>query len=571
MDALALGGFGAPGGFRRYGQRRGSVMQPLLDGLKTLGPLRLAAMAAVAVGTLGLLALLAFRGTEQRMALLYSDLDMRESAQIVEQLDHAHIAHQSGHDGAEILVPTDQVAKARLLLAKDGLPSGGSVGYEIFDRSDTLTANQFQLAIDQTRALEGELARTIRAIHGVRAARVHLVLPRREPFSRDPEEAQASVLLTMAGASRMDRDEVQAILNLVAAAVPSLKPQNISIVDSRGNLLARAGNPVGDGAAAMTADEIRRATELRLSRAVEEMLEQSLGFGHVRAEASVQMNFDQLHQTEEKYDPDGQVVRSQQSVTDNSKSTDGASNVSVQNNLPNPDNGTSNTTNQEGRQEDTTNYEISKSVRTLVHDAPQIQRISVAVMVDGAMMPDKNGKLEWQERSPEEIARISALVKSAVGFDEKRGDQVQVVSMRFTQGDIATPTATGPFGLALEHADIVHLVETLLFGIVGVLALLVVLRPMVLRLTTIAAPSALAGPIDGREDVAAGSLLAGADGIALPGAAQVAMLEDERMTTLANIEGQLRLSSIRKIADLVDKHPEESVAIMRGWMAEEQS
>ncbi len=567
MDALALGGFGARGG----SWRGGGVMQALLDGLKTLGPLRLAAMAAVAIGTLGLLALLAFRGADQRMALLYSDLDMRESAQIVEQLDHAHIAHQSGHDGAEILVPTDQVAKARLLLAKDGLPSGGSVGYEIFDRSDTLTANQFQLAIDQTRALEGELARTIRAIHGVRAARVHLVLPRREPFSRDPQEAQASVLLTMAGASRMDRDEVQAVLNLVSAAVPGLKPQNISIVDSRGNLLARAGTPVGDGAAAMTAEEIRRATELRLSRAVEEMLEQSLGFGHVRAEASVQMNFDQMHQTDEKYDPDGQVVRSQQSVTDNSKSTDGAANVSVQNNLPNPDAGTSNTTSQEGRQEDTTNYEISKSVRTLVHDAPQIQRISIAVMVDGTMAPGKTGKPEWQERGPEDIARISALVKSAVGFDEKRGDQVQVVSMRFAQGDVATAAAAGPFGLTLEHADIVHLVETLLFGVVGVLALLVVLRPMVLRLTTIAAPPALAGPAEGGEDVVAGNFLAGADGAALPAAAQIAMLEDERMTTLANIEGQLRLSSIRKIADLVDKHPEESVAIMRGWMAEEQS
>ncbi len=567
MDALALGGFGARGG----SWRGGGVMQALLDGLKTLGPLRLAAMAAVAIGTLGLLALLAFRGADQRMALLYSDLDMRESAQIVEQLDHAHIAHQSGHDGAEILVPTDQVAKARLLLAKDGLPSGGSVGYEIFDRSDTLTANQFQLAIDQTRALEGELARTIRAIHGVRAARVHLVLPRREPFSRDPQEAQASVLLTMAGASRMDRDEVQAVLNLVSAAVPGLKPQSISIVDSRGNLLARAGTPVGDGAAAMTAEEIHRATELRLSRAVEEMLEQSLGFGHVRDEASVQMNFDQMQQTDEKYDPDGQVVRSQQSVTDNSKSTDGAANVSVQNNLPNPDAGTSNTTSQEGRQEDTTNYEISKSVRTLVHDAPQIQRISIAVMVDGTMAPGKTGKPEWQERGPEDIARISALVKSAVGFDEKRGDQVQVVSMRFAQGDVATAAAAGPFGLTLEHADIVHLVETLLFGVVGVLALLVVLRPMVLRLTTIAAPPALAGPAEGGEDVAAGNFLAGADGAALPAAAQIAMLEDERMTTLANIEGQLRLSSIRKIADLVDKHPEESVAIMRGWMAEEQS
>uniref|UniRef100_A0A8J4M6T0 Flagellar M-ring protein n=1 Tax=Acidicaldus sp. TaxID=1872105 RepID=A0A8J4M6T0_9PROT len=546
-------------------------MRALLEGLKALGPMRLAMMAAVAIGTLGLLAVLALRGGDQRMALLYGDLDTRESAQMIEQLERAHIAHQLGHDGAEILVPIDQVAKARLLLAKDGLPSGGSVGYEIFDRSDTLTANQFQLAIDQTRALEGELARTIRAIHGVRAARVHLVLPRREPFAREPQAAQASVLLTMAGAARMDRDEVQAVLNLIAAAVPGLKPENIAIVDSRGNLLARAGEPVGDSGAAMTAEELRRATELRLSRAVEEMLEQSLGFGHVRAETSVQMNFDQLHQTEEKYDPDGQVVRSQQSVTDNSKSADAANNVSVQNNLPNPDNNPSNTTNQEARQEDTTNYEISKTVRTLVHDAPQIQRISIAVMVDGVNAPEANGKLAWHERSPEEIAHISALVKSAIGFDEKRGDTVQVVSMRFAQQDPAALAATGPFGLNLERADVIHLAEILLFGVIGVLALLVVLRPMVLRLTTLGAP-ALTGGGEAGEDAAAGPVLAGSeDAAALAGPGHVPLLSDERMTTLANIEGQLRASAIRKISELVEKHPEESVAIMRGWMAQERA
>jgi flagellar M-ring protein FliF len=546
-------------------------MRALLEGLKALGPLRLAMMAAVAIGTLGLLAVLALRGGDQRMALLYGDLDTRESAQMIEQLERAHIAHQLGHDGAEILVPIDQVAKARLLLAKDGLPSGGSVGYEIFDRSDTLTANQFQLAIDQTRALEGELARTIRAIHGVRAARVHLVLPRREPFAREPQAAQASVLLTMAGAARMDRDEVQAVLNLIAAAVPGLKPQNIAIVDSRGNLLARAGEPVGDSGAAMTAEELRRATELRLSRAVEEMLEQSVGFGHVRAETSVQMNFDQLHQTEEKYDPDGQVVRSQQSVSDNSKSADAANNVSVQNNLPNPDNNPSNTTNQEARQEDTTNYEISKTVRTLVHDAPQIQRISIAVMVDGVNAPGANGKIEWHERGPEEIAHISALVKSAIGFDEKRGDAVQVVSMRFAQQDPAALAAAGPLGLNLERADVIHLAEILLFGVIGVLALLVVLRPMVLRLTTLGAP-ALAGGGEAGEDAAAGPVLAGSeDGAALAGSGNVPLLIDERMTTLANIEGQLRASAIRKISDLVEKHPEESVAIMRGWMAQERA
>ena len=546
-------------------------MRALLEGLKALGPLRLAMMAAVAIGTLGLLAVLALRGGDQRMALLYGDLDTRESAQMIEQLERAHIAHQLGHDGAEILVPIDQVAKARLLLAKDGLPSGGSVGYEIFDRSDTLTANQFQLAIDQTRALEGELARTIRAIHGVRAARVHLVLPRREPFAREPQAAQASVLLTMAGAARMDRDEVQAVLNLIAAAVPGLKPQNIAIVDSRGNLLARAGEPVGDSAAAMTAEELRRATELRLSRAVEEMLEQSVGFGHVRAETSVQMNFDQLHQTEEKYDPDGQVVRSQQSVSDNSKSADAANNVSVQNNLPNPDNNPANTTNQEARQEDTTNYEISKTVRTLVHDAPQIQRISIAVMVDGVTAPEANGKIAWHERGPEDIAHISALVKSAIGFDEKRGDAVQVVSMRFAQQDPAALAAAGPLGLNLERADVIHLAEILLFGVIGVLALLVVLRPMVLRLTTLGAP-ALAGGGEAGEDAAAGPVLAGSeDGAALAGSGNVPLLIDERMTTLANIEGQLRASAIRKISDLVEKHPEESVAIMRGWMAQERA
>src|SRR5262249_25760221 len=154
-----------------------------------------------------------------------------------------------------------------MALARDGLPAGGSIGYEIFDRSDGLATTEFQQKINETRALEGELARTIRAMHGVRAVRVHLVLPRREPFAPDRQEAQASVLLTTVGVGRIDREGVQAILNLVAAAVPGLRPQNIAIVDSRGNLLARAGEPVGPAATSLSTEEVRRGTELRLSRA----------------------------------------------------------------------------------------------------------------------------------------------------------------------------------------------------------------------------------------------------------------------------------------------------------------
>src|ERR1700690_3547091 len=153
-------------------------MNGLLEGLKALGPARLVAMAAVAIGMLGLLA------SGEHMALLYADLDSREAGQMVDALERQHIPHQLGASGAEILVPADQIARTRLLLAHDGLPSGGSIGYEIFDRGDGLISSQFQQQINQTRALEGELARSIRAITGVRAARVHLVLPHREPFAR---------------------------------------------------------------------------------------------------------------------------------------------------------------------------------------------------------------------------------------------------------------------------------------------------------------------------------------------------------------------------------------------------
>ena len=293
-----------------------------------------------------------------------------------------------------------------MLLAKDGLPSGGSIGYEMFDRGDGLAATEFQQKINETRAMEGELGRTIRAIHGVRGARVHLVLPRREPFAREQQDAQASVMLTMAGAQRLDREGVQAVLNLVAAAVPGLRPHNIAVVDARGDLLARAGEPVGQAAAALATEEVRRATELRLSRAVEEMLERTLGAGHVRAEASVRMNFDKVNETKEQYDPDGQVTRSTQTVTNNSKTTEAATTVTVQNNLPNADAGKEGAGSQEARQEETTNYEIGKTVRTLIREQPQIDRISLAVMVDGTDTAARTASMPGS-RAPARISSAS--------------------------------------------------------------------------------------------------------------------------------------------------------------------
>lgn len=542
--------------------RARGAMNALLAGLKALGPLRLAALGAVAVGMLALFSLLALGGGSGPMALLYGDLSLSQAAQITDQLGAQHIPYRLAAGGQAIFVPADAVPRARLMLAAKGLPSDGSVGFEIFDHLNSLTTSQFVETIDETRALEGELERTIAAIDGVRAVRVNLVLPHRAPFAEDEQPARASVLLTMQGAAMLDREGVQAILNLVAAAVPGLKPENIAIVDSRGELLSRAGSPVGDIGAAHSAEAMQEALGMRLSHAVETMLDQSLGPDEARADANVTMNFDQIHQTTEQYDPNGQVARSEQTIQSTSTNSTQPATVTVQNNLPHaaaasgPPVGS-----MEKRQEDTTNYEISRTVRTLVHNQPDISRISIAVMVDWQQVAGPHGKPLWQPRSPRELAAIEALVKSAIGFDAKRGDQVEVESMRFAGNEEGAAPASSPFlGISLDRADVMQLAQTLLVGVIAVLGLLLVLRPMVFRLSTLgAAAQAPALPAPAVPQPASGG----------PAASLLGLIEDERMIDVANVEGHIRVSSTRQVADLVEKHPEETLSIVRGWMAKE--
>lgn len=568
-------------------------MNALAASLRTLEPMRLAALAGVGLAVMGLLVFLSLRGGGQPMALLYGDLDLRDSASVVQALDRARIQHRLGNGGAAVMVAADDVARARLLLAGQGLPAGGSVGYEIFDRQDGLTTTGFQQTMNQLRALEGELARTIRSLSGVRNARVHLVLPRREPFQRERQEAQASVVLTMAGAGRLDREQVQAVLHLVSAAVPGLSPRNVSIVDSRGELLARSGQAVGGMGLALNAEEVRRAQEARLARGVEEMLERIVGPGRVRVEVAAEMDFDRITENRESFDPDQQVARSVQSNTENSRSREANTNTSVANNLPNAEPSSAQAGNEESRTEETTNYEIGRTVRQLVREAPSIRRLSVAVLVDHASERAEPGAAPAaRPRSEQELAQLVTLVKSAVGFDERRGDAVQVVNMRFAGTDEA-PAAEAPplFGL-LDRANLTRLVETLVLGIVAVLALLLVARPAITRLLAqetaaampgltpamagaagaLAAPSsgalpalagpgapaALAGPAAARALVGPGGtpLLAG------PGAGP----EDERMIDVNQIEGQMRASTLRTVSELVATHPEESLSILRGWM-----
>ncbi|WP_253188837.1 flagellar basal-body MS-ring/collar protein FliF [Roseomonas mucosa] len=539
------------------------MLSQTLAQFRALGPRQLAALAGVALLLLGSIAFLALRAGSPPMALLYADLDPRDAGAVVQSLDKQRIPYQLGAGGSTVMVPEEMVPKLRLALAREGLPAGGNVGWEIFDRGESLTTTPFQQDMNRIRALEGELARTIRGLSGVRNARVHLVLPQREAFSRRTNEAQASVVLSMLGSQRLDREGVQAVLHLVATAVPGLKLSAVSIIDSRGELLARGGEALTGPAAASTQEEMRHAQELRIARGVEELLERTLGAGKVRAEATVELDSERVQTTEERYDPDNQVARSTQSTQEQSRSGEGGNNsVSVANQLPGAEAaGGNGDRSQESRTEETTNYEIGKTVRSALREGPVLKRLSVAVLVDGIYEPQPEGAPKFRERTPEELQRLTALVRGAVGADERRGDRVELVSMRFAASEAEMPQAAGGF-LNLSPALAARLIESGVYALIVLLALLLVARPLVRRITVLPAATA-ALPAAGAA-AAAAALDAPEGRPALPPAEGDG---GEAMISLTQVDGQIRASSISRLGELVDTYPDETLALVRRWLA----
>ena len=555
----------------------------MLETLRSLGAMRLLIMTLVAAGFVAFFIYIATRLTTPGMTLLFADLDTADSAQIVAKLENMGVPYELRGNGNQILVPADQVLRLRLSVAQEGLPSGGSMGYELFDRSESLGTSNFVLNIHRLRALEGEIARTIGSLSTVRAARVHLVLPKRALFSRDKQEPSASILLQMNGGYRLTKSEVFAIQHLVAAAVPKLRPSRISILDGQGTLLAAGRDDdvtaVGSSAGG---EDMTAAYEARLGRKIEEMLERTVGAGRVRAEVKADMDFDRITTTSETFDPDGQVVRSTQSVEENATTGDSdlSSPVTVASNLPanapgaQPKAGTKSST-ESTRTEETVNFEISKTTKTHVREAGLIKRLSVAVLIDGTYSDGGEGERIYKPRSAEELTQLTKLVRSAIGFEAKRGDTVELINMRFAKGEELIEEPARPlFGLGKN--DYIKLAELVILGVVSILVILLVVRPMVRRILD-ALPEAIAsGKSLINESVAA----AAASGKALPPGQEPVMnapgieppnaeSEIESMIDLKQVEGRVRASSLKKIGEIVEKHPDEAVSIIRNWMYQE--
>lgn len=539
--------------------------------------MRLAAIAGVGVSILGFFIYLMSRVAAPQMELLYGDLEMADSKAIVEKLSTDKVPFEVRRDGAEIWVPKDRKNELRVRMAEQAMPAMGRVaGYELFDKQDALSSTSFQQNINYVRAMEGELSRTIRAIDKVKSARVHLVLPKREAFAREANDPSASVILKMQGSARLERSQVVAIQHLIAAAVPKMKPSRISIIDDRGTLLAK-GFENDQELAAQTAEEMKLKTENRLARTVESILERSLGPGRVRAEVAVEMDLSRAVTTEEVYDPDSKVVRSQVTVNEDESSQDGETpNVSVTNNLPDPNASQSSgnkSSSKSAKTQETVNFEISKKTKNTVREVGEIKRVTAAVLVDGMYDVAADGKKTYRDRTPEEIAKLEELVRNAIGFDRSRQDQVKVISMQFAGGEEQyAAEEPGEFIFGMRRDFVEKVASNLGLSIVAILFLLLVLRPLIGR--AIESMQGQVGP-DGRRLLTAdGQVVPQLTGPGAPSTPAPALGGEEEVIAdelidIDKVEGRVKASSIRKIGEIVEKHPEEALSIIRNWLYQE--
>lgn len=363
---------------------------------------------------------------EATYSRLYSDVDEAEAGEIINYLNEKQVPYRLTDNGRGIEVPSGEVYKTRISLASEGIPKSGNIGYSIFDQNN-LGMTDFLQNLNFRRALEGELTRTITELSEVKAARVHIVMPKERLFREDKKEATASIVLKLASGAALSKRQIAGIAHLVAASVEGLKPSNIAILDYDGNLLS-SGQP-DDPVAGLSSSqmEVRKNIEQYLEDKAQSLLDGVLGEGKSAVRVTAELDFQQLERTSETYDPNSATVRSEERTKANNSNSDKGAD-------------TSQSLAQENSETTVTNYEINKTVEHMINAVGGIQRLSVAVMVDGKynQVENADGQMEtvYQPRPQEELDQLGAIVRSAIGFKSDRSDQIEIVNMPFDRNNL---------------------------------------------------------------------------------------------------------------------------------------
>lgn len=557
-----------------------------------LGTLGLGRLIGIVVGGVVSFALIYFlmaqMGGTPMTPLLYG-LSEDDSLKIRVALDQQDVEYESLNGGATIMVEEGHAARLRVQFAGEGIGTGSIVGYEIFDKTDTLGATNFVQNINRVRALEGELTRTIMSINSVDSARVHLTIAKRELFQRNKETAKATVVIRSRGGAP-DNNTVRAIQHIVANSVAGLSPSNVTIADETGGLLASGNSETGGLGGNSSIEEKIYSIEERTRQKVYEILSGVIPIGKARVQVQVDVQRDAVTEESTIYDPDGQVVTVTESKEDTKERTDsqGADkSVSVANSLPganlNEDDGATGPQKVDKSKNafEKISYATSTTRRSKIIQPGEVKRLSIAVIVDGNYTSDAEGNRTYARRADTELAQLTQLIQGAIGYNEERGDTIIVQSMEFAAIEMPEGIAETDGIMGFSSAQLVEIFKTLIIGVIVLLLTILVIRPLMKAALTPAAGSqlALAGgggmsALPGQQPVA-GQLSPPADATVVGPAPAPEVLTPRNSgikghIDIAQIEGEVQASSLKQVGELVETHPDETVAIIRNWLHNEE-
>ena len=504
-------------------------------------PTRQRVRIVVAVlATVGVIWGVAEYSTRVRYGVLFTRLETEDAAQVVTALKERGVPYRLLRGGRSVEVPAGRVDELRMELAGEGLPRGGGIGFEIFDRP-AFGLSDFVQNVNYRRALEREVARSIQSLGSIESARVHLALPAESVFADEKKEASASVVVRLAGGSPLSADRVRAITHLTAGGVEGLESSRVSVIDDKGRMLTESGADASDSLST-TQLELKAAMEQRIEAVLISILEPLVGPGKARARATVQLEMASVERIEETFDPDGAVVRSEQKNKSKSRGGGPGGVPGTGSNLPGGNARNTEAGAMEESQESTTNFEINKSVATIAKPRGGLLRQSVAVVIDHATPPQEGADeaaVATTPRTDEEMKQLTDLVRAAVGIDEERGDFLTVENVPFTQSLLENDTAQG-----LDWVSLV--VQLLRYGMLPLVVLLIVLlaiRPGIkaLRSLPTAGQAAIAGP------------------------PTVAELQD-RLGQDGGGATDGRAGLRRKLIEAASENPDAAALVLRGWL-----
>lgn len=455
-------------------------------------------------------------GTRAEFGVLFANLAEQDAAVIISKLKEAKVPYRLENAGATIQVPSSQVYELRLQLASEGLPQSGIVGYEIFDKTN-VGITEFVQKLNYKRALEGELARTIKSLREIAGARVHVMIPEPRLFTEQEKATTASVLLSLKPGVQLKPNQIDGIMHLVASSVEGLKTENVTVVDANGNVLSN--NQQQDSMASLTSSQLdmQRKVESYFTDKVQSLLDGVVGRNNSLVRVTAELSFDKVERNSEKYDPESPVVRSEQKTLE----ATGADSAS-------------------GKSESTiTNFEINKIIERVIGGVGKVARLSVAVMVNGSYRPTTNADgesvMEYVPRSDEEMRKLNTLVRNAVGFDSQRNDQVDVTNIAF---DL---TEAQRFQEDIESSDLWETIRQVgLYGSIALacLVLFFMLRSMFRSLTP---------PAKQKQEEP-----------------ETVELEPLRI----DVETQLRIQKQQLVSDLSKEKPEDMARLIHSWIIE---